>query len=313
MGLKDLTASVTRKVGRQVLTVKAHSPILLMGAGVVGFGATVFLASKATLKMSGILDEAEELDNKVAEASEKAQAAGLSYTAEDMRKDRLTVRVKTAIKIAKLYAPAVVIGGASVACFVTSHSILNKRNAGLSVALMGATKAFNEYRGRVVAELGKQKDLEFRYGVVERTIGVQTDEGVVEKTVRGIDQEAMLSDGDSMYAKVFSRSTSARWQPVPVQNELFLKSQQNWMNDLLNSRGHVFLNEVYESLGFEHTEEGAVVGWIRGYGDQEIDLNVFDVEGLREDAFVNGDVDSVLLDFNVHGPIYKLLGKNKKD
>ncbi len=313
MGLKNLTASVTRKVGRQVLTVKTHSPVLLMGAGVIGFAATVVLASKATLKMSDILDEAEELDSKVEEASEKAQAAGLSYTDEDKRKDRLTVRVKTAIKIAKLYAPAVVIGGASLACFITSHNILNKRNAGLSVALMGATKAFNEYRARVVDELGKEKDQEFRYGVVERTIGVQTDEGVVEKTIRGIDQNTMLADGDSMYAKIFARNTSPRWQPVPVQNELFIKSQQNWMNDLLNARGHVFLNEVYEALGFEHTEEGAVVGWMRGYGDQEVDFNCFDDGGeIREDVFVNGDIDSILLDFNVHGPIHKLLGKNKK-
>ena len=310
MGLKKLTSTVTNKVGRQILTVKAHSPVLLLGAGAVGMVTTVVLASKATLKMSDILDEAEALDNKVEEAGEKAQAAGLSYTDEDKRKDRLTVRVKTAIKIAKLYAPAIIIGGASLACFITSHSILNKRNAGLSVALMGATKAFNEYRARVVDELGKEKDLEYRYGVIERTIGVETDEGVVEKTVRGIDQHAMKAAGDSMYAVIFDRM-NPRWQPVPVQNELFLKAQQNYLNDLFNSRGHVFLNEAREALGFDHTEEGAVVGWIKGHGDQEIDFSAFIGDGLREEVFVNGDEDSILLDFNVHGPIFKMLGKNK--
>lgn len=310
MGLKNLTSSVTRKVGRQMLTVKSHSPVILLGAGAVGMVTTVVLASKATLKMSEILDEAEALDNKVEEAGEKAQAAGLSYTDEDKRKDRLTVRVKTAIKIAKLYAPTIIIGGASLACFVGSHTILTKRNAGLSAALMGATKAFAEYRNRVVDELGKQKDLEFRYGVVERTIGVETDEGVVEKTIRGMDQNAMKADGSSMYEKIFDRE-NPRWQPVPIQNELFLKSQQNWLNDLFNSRGHVFLNEVYEALGFDHTEEGSVVGWIKGHGDQEIDFSVFDGDEFVGWGFVNGDQDAVLLDFNVHGPIFKLLGKNR--
>lgn len=313
MSLKSLTASVTRKVGRQVLTVKAHSPVLLLGAGVVGTVTSIVLASKATLKMSDILDEAEALDAKVEEAGEKAQAAGLSYTEEDQRKDRFTVRVKTAGKIVRLYAPAAAFGIAGVACFITSHNILNKRNAGLSAALLGATKAFQEYRGRVVDELGKEKDLEFRYGVVERTIGVETDEGVVEKTIRGVDQNAMLADGDSMYAKIFARNTSSRWQPVPVQNELFLRGHQNYLNDLFNSRGHVFLNEAYEALGFDHCEEGSVVGWIRGFGDQEIDFGCWDDRGeLREDVFVNGDTDSILLDFNVHGPIFKLLGKNNK-
>jgi hypothetical protein len=314
MGFKSMTSSVTRKVGRQVLTVKAHSPVLLLGAGVVGTVTSIVLASKATLKMSEILDEAEALDANIEEAGEKAQAAGLSYTDEDKRKDRVTVRVKTAIKIAKLYAPAAVFGVAGLACFVTSHNILNKRNAGLSAALVGVTKAFQEYRGRVVDELGKEKDLEFRYGVVERTIGVETDEGVVEKTIRGVDQNAMLVDGDSMYAKIFARNTSGRWQAVPVQNELLLRAQQNYANDLLGSRGHLFLNEVYEMLGFEHTEEGSVVGWIRGHGDQFVDFLCWDDRGeLREDVFVNGDEDSILLDFNVHGPIFKLLGKNKKD
>lgn len=314
MGLKSLTASVTRKVGRQMLTVKSHSPAILLATGTVGMVATVFLASTATLKLHDIFDEAEEMDAMVDLAPEKAEKKGLTYTDEDAKKDRLGIRVKTASRIVWAYTPAIVVGGASLACFITSHNILNKRNAGLSAALLGTAKAFQEYRGRVVDELGKEKDLEFRYGVVERTIGVETDEGVVEKTIRGVDQNAMLADGDSMYAKIFTRNTSSRWQPVPIQNELFLRGHQNYANDLFNNRGHLFLNEVYEMLGFDHTEEGSVVGWIRGLGDQEIDFNCFDDKGeLREDVFVNGDVDSVLLDFNVHGPIFKLLGKNKKD
>lgn len=314
MGFKDLTAAVTRKIGKQVLSVQTHSPVLLLGAGAVGMAATVVMASKATLKLHDILDEAEELDKKVDEASEKAERVGIEYTEEDKKKDRLTVRVKTGIKIAKAYGPAAIVFGASLACFITSHNILNKRNAGLTAALMGVTKAFNEYRGRVVDELGKEKDREFRFGVVERTIGVETDEGVVEKTIRGVDQNALKEHGDSMYAKIYARDTSSLWQPVVIQNQLILKSRQNFINDLFNTRGHVWLNEVYDALGFDHTEEGSVVGWIRGHGDQFIDFGCWDEKDgeLREDVFVNGDVDSILLDFNVHGPIRKYLPKNKK-
>lgn len=314
MAFKDLAAKVTRKVGKQVLAVQSHSPGLLLGVGAVGMAATVVMASKATLKLSDILDEAEELDGQVEKAAKKAEAKGLKYDEEDQKKDRLGIRVKTAIKIAKAYGPAAVVFSASLGCFITSHKILNKRNAGLSLALAGVTKAFNEYRSRVVEELGKEKDREFRFGVIERTIGVETDEGVVEKTIRGIDQEGMLEHGDSMYAKIFARNTSSLWQPVVIQNELILKSRQNFLNDLFTSRGHVWLNEVYEALGFEHTEEGSVVGWIRGNGDQFIDFGCWD-EGdgqLREDVFVNGDSDSILLDFNVHGPIRKFLPKNNK-
>lgn len=309
--LKSLTSSVTRQVGRRVLTIKTHSPVILIAAGSVGMITTAVLASKATLKLHDILDEAEELDAKVEEAGEKAQKAGLSYTDEDKKKDRITVRVKAAIKVAKAYTPAVIIGGVSLACFIGSHAILNKRNAGLSAALLGTTQAFAKYRERVVTEFGKQKDMEFRYGVIERTIGVDTDEGIVEKTIRGVDQHALKTDGGSLYEVIFDHD-NPRWQPVPERNELFLKAQQNWANDLLNSRGHVFLNEVRELLGFDHCEEGSVVGWILGHGDQEVDFGVFGPGGyIDQNVFANGPDDSYLLDFNVHGPIHKLLGKNK--
>jgi hypothetical protein len=311
MGFKDLTKSVSRKVGKQLLTVRTHSPAILMVTGSAAVIGSVVLASRATLKLDGILNEAEELDAKVEEAGEKAQKAGLSYTDEDKKKDRITVRVKMAINVAKAYAPAVALLAVGIGCFVGSHQILNKRNAGLSAALLGTTQAFAQYRGRVVDELGKQKDMEFRYGVIERTIGVDTDEGIAEKTVRGIDQHALKADGDSMYAVLFD-SDNPRWQPVPERNELFLKAQQNWANDLLNSRGHVFLNEVRELLGFDHCEEGSVVGWIIGHGDQEVDFGVFGPGGvIDQNVFANGPDDSYLVDFNVHGPIHKLLGKNK--
>jgi len=311
MGFKSLTKAVQRKVGRQLLTVKTHSPAILVATGSVAMLTSVVLASRATLKLHDILDEAEELDAKVEEAGEKAQKAGLSYTDEDKKKDRLTVRVKMAVKVAKAYAPAVVVFGAGLACFFGSHKILNTRNAGLSTALLGTTQAFAKYRERVVDELGREKDREFRYGVIERTIGVDTDEGIAEKTVRGIDQHAMKADGTTMYEVIFDNE-NPRWQPVPERNELFLKAQQNWANDLFNSRGHVFLNEVRELLGFDHCEEGSVVGWIRGHGDQEVDFGVFGPGGvIDQNLFANGPDDSYLLDFNVCGPIHKLLGKNR--
>lgn len=103
----------------------------------------------------------------------------------------------------------------------------------------------------------------------------------------------------SDYERIFD-SESEYWHNEVQYNLLFLRTQQNYWNDVLRARGHVFLNEVLESLGFPHTPVGAVVGWtLSGLGDGEIDFNSEELVGI----------DTVSLDFNVDGVILDKLGK----
>jgi hypothetical protein len=76
---------------------------------------------------------------------------------------------------------------------------------------------------------------------------------------------------------------------------------------MLQARGHVFLNEVYDALGIPRSQAGAVVGWVRGQGDGYIDFGLFNSENDRARDFVNGYERSILLDFNVNGVIYDLI------
>ena len=91
---------------------------------------------------------------------------------------------------------------------------------------------------------------------------------------------------------------------------MFLRKQQEWANELLKSRGHVFLNEVYDMLGIPRTKSGQIVGWVYNsndeYSDNYIDFGVYD-GGARSRAFVNGYEKAILLDFNVDGVIYDLI------
>jgi len=91
---------------------------------------------------------------------------------------------------------------------------------------------------------------------------------------------------------------------------MFLKAQQNYFNNMLQARGHVFLNEVYDALGMERSSSGTVVGWVirkDGQGDNFIDFGIFDGESERARAFVNGYERNIRLDFNVDGVIYDLI------
>lgn len=89
------------------------------------------------------------------------------------------------------------------------------------------------------------------------------------------------------------------WDNDAIYNREFLSCIEERANFLLKFRGHLFLNEVYDFLGYKHTPLGAVMGWVYEKG-KEISF------GLTEEYFKNPTVD-VPLHFNIDGVIvYKI-------
>lgn len=299
MSIASIKTGITSNFGRQVLTAQKHSPVILLGIGITGFVGTVVLAASATLKMDEVLKDHEE---KVQQGHDALALGTDNYTEKDRKKDLTTLYIQTGLKVTKLYAPAVLLGAVSICAMTGSYSILNRRNVGLTAAYTAVMEGFKEYRERVVQDLGVEKDAEYRHGLIDRQIAVDTDEGPVAKTMKGTD----ASKTGSIYAKIFDES-NPNWKKEPGYNQLFLQAQQNYVNNLLKHRGHVFLNEVYEALGMDHTKAGAVVGWVKGNGDDCIDFGVFNNVFLGRE-FVNGNEKSIWLDFNVDGVVYDLLG-----
>lgn len=296
MKLTALRDVITSKAGRQILLAQKKSPTVMVVAGAVGFVTTIVLASKATLKLDSIVDHAQ---TQISMATDLHDQDRDDYNDTDFRKDMVLIYLKTAGKIAKIYGPALVIGTTSLACFIGSHRIMSSRNAGLMAAYAALDKGFREYRSRVLEEVGEDKEREFRYGAVKKEILEETDTGPQTKTV------ARVAPGKpSIYARFFDEG-NVNWVGNPSYNRVFLQSNQNYMNDMLRARGHVFLNDVYDALGFERTSAGSVVGWVLGKGgDDYIDFGIFDGNRPAIRDFVNGFEGSILLDFNVDGIMY---------
>ena len=299
-----LPQSVTRTAGKAVFLNKKHAPTTLFGVGVAGMIATTVLAARQTLKAREIIEIAKddlEAVKLATEIAEKKAANGeeSSYSEEDRKKDVTYVYIKTGIDLVKLYAPVVLIGVFSIAALTKSHFILKDRNAGLAAAYAVLDKAFSEYRTRVEKELGKDADDHYRYG------GEIVDEKE-EKDGKVVHVKKFRANKHtpSGYARFFDE-LCPNWQRQPEYNLIFLRCQQNYANDLLQSRGYVLLNEVYERLGLEHTGAGSVVGWTIGSrGDNYIDFGIFNGDNDRARDFVNGREGAILLDFNVDGVIY---------
>jgi Family of unknown function (DUF6353) len=293
--MKFVPAVISKEIARNALHLQKASPEVLMGVGILGMVGSTVLACRATLKMTEVLEEAEV---------KREMATNLqhpNYSQKDRDRDLSLIRFQSGVKIVRLYMPAIVVGAASIYCLRTSHGILNRRNAALTAAYAALEKGFNDYRARVVEKYGEDEDRDFRYGTEQvEIIGEDGKKKMVTRVAPGV---------PSIYARFFD-PTSASWEKNPEYNLSFLNCQQNWANDQLRARGHVFLNEVYDMLGIPRSKAGSVVGWVLSDDnstDNFINFGVFDgTEQVARD-FVNGREGSILLDFNVDGVIYDKL------
>lgn len=115
--------------------MRKHSPEILMVAGVAGVVVSTVMACKATLKVDAVMDETKEKMDKIHKAEKDgATESGEDYFIEDAKKDTAIVYAQTGLKLAKIYAPAIVIGALSITSILASNNILRKRNVALAAA-----------------------------------------------------------------------------------------------------------------------------------------------------------------------------------
>jgi hypothetical protein len=296
--------AVGRKLGEQGLLASEHAPKALFVGGVVGMVGSTVLACRATLKLEGVLDEIEADKEKAKEVYELVEEeggttkSGQTYSHSEYRRDVAIITTRGIGRIAKLYAPSLVLGSASIFALTKSHSILQDRNLALTAAYAAVDGAFTRYRGRVVDRFGQEVDDELRYDSEQID---EADEETGEVTSRTVVTDAP----GSAYARFYDQDSSQNWSPNRDVNMMFLRQVQTYANDLLRMRGHVFLNEVFSELGLSHTRAGAVVGWRwnKDSGDDYIDFGIWKGRGEEVKDFFNGREDAILLDFNVDGVI----------
>ena len=310
MKTNEIMNAITRKFHRIGFHLKKHSPEILVVTGVIGGVTSAVMACKATTKAGDIIEDTKSQLDIIHKGMEDGNIRGVEYTKEDGTKDLIIVYTQTAVKFIKLYGPAVVLGTVSIVSILAGHNITRKRNLALTAAYATIENSFKQYRNRVIERFGEELDRELKYDVktkeVEETV-VNEDgtESTVKTTVNVIDPNT-ISD----YSRIFDECNPS-WSKSPEHNLVFLKQQQNYANDLLKSRGHLFLNEVYDMLGFPRTQAGQIVGWVyddvNPVGDNFVDFGIYNLDSERARAFVNGYERSILLDFNVDGNVWKLL------
>lgn len=265
--LKKITQPLMRKASMAALQVKKVSPEICLIGGMAAGVATVIFACRATLKADEVLDKLAEEKEMIKEAEKEAEKKGEEYNAG---KDMTGAYARAAVGFAKLYAPSAALGALSCGLILCSYGTLKKRNLGLIAAYTTLDEGFKKYRKRVVDKFGEEADREFSTGVTKKKVLVKEEDpetGEIKEEEREVEtMDNVEMDDFTNYDRVFSEETSsafAKNKKSRLYTDAFLTEKLAFFNYLLDTRGYVYLSEVYEGLGFYHYDAKArLVGWI---------------------------------------------------
>lgn len=283
-----------------------RKPELFMVAGTVCVITGTVMCCKATMEVDEIVEEHKKTMDKVRSSLGKELKDGSDYDESKQQMDTVKCYGKTFGRLGRVYAPGIGFMLLGIGFYLGAYKVLKTRNIALLGVCQGLQRKLQDYDRRLAKDYGEDVAYAYRNGLeMEQVKEKVEDENGKKKTV-----ETTKYDPSTMYSPYsrFFDESSKYWRKYADINLLFLKMMQTEANRMLQTRGSVFLNEVYDMLDIPRTPEGAHVGWLKdGEGDGFVDFGIFDGDTPAARRFVNGYENVMLLDFNVDGVIYDKL------
>ena len=253
MDLKLKTSQALGKVGH---SIDKHSPEILMAVGVASFIGAIATAVTSTLKCEELVNDHSERLEKVksvevgTELKDEKTGEVIVYTQKQKNKVVTLQYGRTVLKFAKLYSPTILLTVLGTTCVLSSFGILKKRNAALAFSLNAVRTAFDEYRGRVVRDLGSASDEHFLYDTVEEVVEKETvdENGKKHKTK----EKNMIPTHKGMYDMWVDEIEN--YTKNSGQMYLSIRSHLLMANILLRSRGKLYFNRAMEEFGLPDTD-----------------------------------------------------------
>lgn len=307
MNKVEMLAKANAKINKIKMTGRKYSPEILLVLGIAGAVTGTILACVATTKLPEVRAKKEDaLDDMHAKLDTDPDDITETNNIQEIKKQTTAIYLRTGVRYASLYAPAVIVSGISLSCLVVSNIILRRRLIGATAAYAAISASFKEYRGRVADRYGDEVEKEIRYNIKQEELTTTTVDAKGKEKTKVEKIKVMDPNKLGDYARMWDDGNPG-WTKDPQTNLAFLKCQQAAATKRLEMQGYLFLNDVYEMLGFPKIQDGQVAGWIydkeNPIGDNFVDFGIYDVTRPSVHDFVNGYERSIVLDFNIDGKI----------
>lgn len=309
MNKVEMLTKLNCKITRLKMKGRKYSPEILLVLGIAGAVTGTVLACVATTKLPEVKQKKnDDLDGMHTLYTTNDNDEDVALQA--IKRRTTEIYLKTGVKYVGLYAPAVLVTGVSLSCLVFSNVILRRRLIGVTAAYATISASFKEYRGRVAERYGDDIEKEIRYNIKSQEITTTTMDSKGKEKNKTDKIKVMDPNGLSDFARMYNEGCIS-WCKDPQANLNFLKCQETAATKRLQKQGYLFLNEVYEMLGFPRIPEGQVAGWIydekNPIGDNFVDFGIYNTNRESSINFVNGYDRTIILDFNIDGNIIDLM------
>ena len=311
-----------------ITKINVNSPTLLVitgGACLIGFG---IFAHRAGRRVDDTLDmHRTQVDNlkdmrdagEFVDKDEDGNETTIEFSENDYKKELTHTYVTTGLELVKLYGPVVVLGAGTFISFFSGNRILAKRLAGVTAAYGTLQEAYMTYRENVTKDLGEEADFKYLYGMDGTFKEKYYDTKIDEKTGE------VVNVGKAKVREIDVVNDVKDWNKVKgfthdyEYNKFWLERIESLANGKLETKGYLTLYDVYDALGIVYTLDAKhemmshEVGWVKGYGDDDVRFNLVMVPtvcGVKDGAV--GNLSEVgLIDFNCVGTIWDKLVPNR--
>lgn len=291
-----------------ILMIEKNLPKILQIFGTIAVTGGAIWACKNTVKAVGIMEEHHEMAEDLEDAIEQSRGCDAEdadlYSEDAYNKDKKALYIQTTGRLAKTYALPVLTFTAGVVALNIGQAVLEDRLATMTGAYVGLRTIFDKYRKRVIEDYGEETDYDYLHGLktCERTVKDENGKKVKEKYKEVVDDELYMT-----LARFYDSSNLNYEEGSNDYNMIQLFNWQEECNRRLRAQGHLFLNEVYDILGFKRTSLGQKYGWIWD-GETKVDFGLLNGKSEATRRYKNGEeVEAILLYFNVTGPILDLI------
>lgn len=306
MSIKIKTAlTATKKFVTRTLPriASKHLPEILVvsGIGMVGAGFIIGCVNSTKLKEVSA-DVAKKIEADKLKISENGEPKGAKL---------IPIYLKRGGAYIKLYWLPITLEFAGVAAITGSYLVQKKRGKELAAAYTALAISSMNYRQAVVDRYGKDVDEELAYGI--KTSTVESSKG--KKTITETKKTVREPDD---YRVVYKKGCPG-WSDDYFLRETFLYGVERHANDVLNIKGKLLLNDVYDMLGYPRTKYGAIFGWVKNDDDSRNAKIVFSVVDAakkqwhvdhqnEDDVYSEKEVPPVyFIDFNVACNVLKYM------